>query len=265
MFSRNQMMGLLFLTGAASLLFYTLSSDSETINSAPKYDFSLIDPEMAPEPIKESVMRGYNIVLETRKHLPEYTGDRLNCTNCHFSGGNNLGGINGGISLVGVTAKYPIDLGNERQYTLAERINSCFEKSMNGKPLPVDSVHMNDILAYLKWISEGITDVSKAPWLGLKKLSSAHLPNPEAGAVKYETYCAMCHGSDGQGQRRKYDLGYPPLWGPHSFNDAAGMNQLEMLAPFILYNMPYEDARLSVEEALDIASFIIKQPRPVKN
>ena len=37
----------------------------------------------------------------------------------------------------------------------------------------------------------------------------------------------------------------PPLWGSNSFNDGAGMNTLEMLAPFIYLNMPYQQANLT--------------------
>lgn len=259
MFHRHLILGFLIFSGAASVLFYSLSSDSDSDAS-----FPITDPEMAPEPIRASVMRGFYIMLETKKFLPEYAGDRISCTNCHFSAGNNLGGKNGGISLVGVTAKYPINLGDNRVYTLAERVNACFENSLNGRALPLESPHMIDILNYLTWISEGITDPGKAPWLGLKKIASAHVPNPENGGEKYQVYCAMCHGLNGQGQQRKLNLSYPPLWGPHSFNDAAGFNKIDMLAAFLLDNMPYEDASLKPEEALDIAAFLVEQPRPKK-
>ena len=52
-----------------------------------------------------------------------------------------------------------------------------------------------------------------------------------AGSIVYVANCALCHGADGLGKRtgqRGDALGYtfPPLWGPDSFNNGAGMNRL---------------------------------------
>lgn len=228
--------------------------------------FELVDPEMASAHIKPQVMRGYRIMMQTHKYLPDNANDRISCSNCHFAAGNSLGGRNAGISLVGVSQKYPIHLTDNKLYTLPERINSCFEKSLNGKALPINSTSMKDLLAYLNWISTPVTrlpEPAPTPWLGLsKKIRIDHTMNPEAGAQLFAVHCALCHGADGQGQTREEDLSYPPLWGPHSFNDAAGMNQLPILASFIFENMPYKDPGLSMEQALDIAAFIISRPRP---
>jgi thiosulfate dehydrogenase len=226
--------------------------------------FQLVDPETAPPTIHAQVMRGYNLMRYTHKLIPEFAGDAVACTNCHFAAGNTFGGENGGISLVGVFQKYPISLPDGKPYTLAERINSCFEKSLNGKPLPIDSADMLSFLAYLEWISSPIAaHPQPAPWLGLnRKMRVDHAMNPAAGRLLYDSRCALCHGDDGEGQKRSEDLSYPPLWGPRAFNTAAGMNQLPILASFIHLNMPYEDPSLTLEQALDIAAFIISQPRP---
>jgi thiosulfate dehydrogenase len=230
--------------------------------------FELVDPETAPEEIRPLVLYGHQLMLETRKMIPQYAGDWVSCSNCHFSAGNSMGKDWEGISLVGVTREYPKKLSDGQLYTLADRINSCFERSLNGKPLPKESHEMKALLAYLEWISSPVPIGSKTPWLGLKELSSTHEANPEKGAKDYAIYCAMCHAPDGSGQQREENLSYPPLWGDHSFNDDAGMNRLPMTASFIYHNMPFNDPTLSggpaltEEEALDIASFIISQPRP---
>ena len=65
-----------------------------------KIGFDLLDPELAPEEIKDQVMLGYNIIINTKKFAGDYTGNDLSCNNCHFCAGNTLGGKNGGISLV---------------------------------------------------------------------------------------------------------------------------------------------------------------------
>jgi thiosulfate dehydrogenase len=225
------------------------------------YRFDLVDPLMAPVEIRDVVCQGFEILYETQKHAPKFAGNRLTCNNCHFNAGNTLGGANNGISLMGVTLRYPKSLPNKKEYTLPERINDCFKKSMSGKPLPIDDPMMKAIIAYLQWISHEVPPQSKTPWLGLKPLRSLHQPNPENGAQVYSTHCALCHGQDGQGQPRELHLSYPPLWGEHSFNAAAGMNRLPILSSFVYYNMPYEQASLTVEESLDVAAFIIAQPR----
>jgi thiosulfate dehydrogenase len=80
--------------------------------------------------------------------------------------------------------------------------------------------------------------------------------DPERGRPIYARACALCHAPDGSGIRRGLPstaLGYmvPPLWGPDSFNDGAGMNRLITAANFIHFNMPngteYDHPRLSPE------------------
>jgi thiosulfate dehydrogenase len=258
---------LLLITLGAVLIFLAFHTnaklDSEPSPNGPS-GTELVDPEMAPAENRNQVVFGFKILLETKKILPEYAGDTISCTNCHFSAGNSFGGRNNGISLVGVTKHYPKKLPNGGSFTLADRINGCFERSMNGKPLPTNSKEMEAMLAYLEWISTPVIYLPKAPWLGLPKIESNHIPNPEKGGELFALHCAECHGTHGQGQQREDDLSYPPLWGTESFNNAAGMNNISMLAPFIYLNMPYEDATLTEEEALDIAAFVISQPRPTK-
>ena len=66
-------------------------------------------------------------------------------------------------------------------------------------------------------------------------------------------------------------LGYlmPPLWGPDSFNDGAGMARLITIANFVHFNMPhgtdYLDPRLSVDDAWDVGAFVLSHPRPQKS
>lgn len=61
----------------------------------------------APANIRDFVILGGGILTDTQKLLAGTVGNKLNCSNCHFEGGITQGGKNGGISLVGVGAKYP--------------------------------------------------------------------------------------------------------------------------------------------------------------
>lgn len=228
--------------------------------------FNLVDPEQAPHEIRHSVVRGYHLIINTDFYSKKFGSNELSCTNCHFCGGDTLGGKNGGISLVGVTTEYPrFSKRDGKVITIIDRLNNCFRRSMNGHPPAADSEEMTDIVNYLKWISKEVESIKNIPWLGLPDITSKHQPDPKEGKKLYERYCAACHQPNGEGGG-VLDSGdqktIPPIWGPHSFNDGAGMSNMSMLAPFILLNMPYKQATLTEEQALDVAAYVLEQPRP---
>jgi len=229
-------------------------------------EFNLVDPEQAPDEIRDSVMRGYRLMTNTAFYAPDYAHSELSCTNCHFLAGDTLGGKNRGIALVGVTTLYPqYSKRSGKVISLAERINNCFRRSMNGNALPMDSPIMTDILHYLQWVSKEVETIQQIPWLGLPEIKNSHVPDPQEGKEIYEQCCAACHRSDGQGGGVLDEVEgktIPPLWGNHSFNDGAGMNTMAMLGPFIYLNMPYQQARLTEEQALDVSAYVLQQQRP---
>jgi thiosulfate dehydrogenase len=75
----------------------------------------------------------------------------------------------------------------------------------------------------------------------------------------------MCHGADGAGVRGAGDTyAFPPLWGPQSFNDGAGMARVSIAAAFVHAKMPLgRGGSLSVQEAFDVAAYLTTKPRPV--
>lgn len=220
--------------------------------------FNLHDPETAPPEYRDQVVLGRNLMLQTGQYAADYVGNRLSCVNCHFCAGNTTGGHNGSISLVGVPTKYPqFSKRDKRTITLEDRIENCFMRSLNGKPLPKDSKEMKALLAYLHWISQDVMSFKELPWLGLREIKSSHQPDANAGSKVYSERCAICHSIDGEGSEQA-----PPLWGIGSFNDGAGMNMQPKLSAFVYDNMPYQEPDLTVEEAVDVAAYIIQQPRP---
>lgn len=260
--------GLLFFFRNADPLFHQRDQHHEfvLIQGHHAYGFDLVDPIQAPANVRSSVIRGYHILMDTPFYAPQYTRSQLSCTNCHFSEGDTLGGKNGSFSLVGVTTAYPsFSPRSGRVITLAQRINNCFERSLNGKPLPVGSQEMDDIIAYLTWISKEVTHLKNLPWLGFIPLKSHHNPDPVNGKQIYQATCAACHGTDGEGGGKlppPVGKTIPPLWGQYSFNDGAGMSNLSTLAAFIHWNMPYQQASLTEDQSLDVAAFVLEQPRP---
>lgn len=223
-----------------------------------KLSFQLRDPEQSPPGIHDTVMLGYKLMIKTSELLPKHVGNKLNCTHCHFAGGNTTGGKNNGISLAGIAAVYPdYNERSDQVITLQERINGCFRRSMNGLPLGLNSREMDALVTYLHWISKDFPIYEEVPWRGLPKLKVDRSPNQQEGEAEFKMKCAPCHGSSGEGSKF-----VPPLWGPNSFNDGAGMNNIDTFASFIYLNMPYHNPGLTEEEAYDIASFVTKQPRP---
>lgn len=218
--------------------------------------FNLLDPEEAPQNIHEAVMLGYHIMENTSLYAEEFTRSKLNCSSCHFSGGNTLGGENGGISLVGVVSEYPkYSQRDKKKISLQQRIQECFLRSMNGKAPPIDSPVIKALTAYLNWISKDLLKVKKVPWLGLNFIKTKVHTDLEQGKKIYENMCASCHQEEGNGSA-------PPLWGPTSYNTGAGMYKLATLASFIYWNMPEENPILNDQEALDVASYLLSKPRP---
>ena len=255
-----------------------LPSPKKTSEKAGELQYNPPKPEDAPQEIRDVVLLGHNILTETKKNLPAYVGNDLNCHNCHFEGGITQGGKNGSISYVGVAAKYP-KYRNRQDYSvdLMTRVNNCLMRSLNGKPLPPESKEMTAILTYFHWISKGVPIYADIPWLGLKPLESNHNPDKANGKILFAENCASCHGLNGQGGaqqgkmakngghetgKKGHDENGPPLWGDKSFTDGAGMSKLENLASFAYYNMPRHDPDLSEEQALDIAAYVTAQPRP---
>ncbi len=211
-------------------------------------------PQDAPADIRDGVMLGYHIMMDTQKYATDYVGNKLQCRSCHFDGGRERNTL----SLVGVAAKYP-KYRKRRQYVtdLVTRTQGCFQRSMNGRALPPEGRLMQALMAYYHWISKGVPIYAQVPWLGLKKLKSSHQPDMAAGERVFRAVCVRCHGLQGQGTAIA-----PPLWGPGSFNDGAGMHKLKNFAAFSHHFMPKSNPTLTVEQALDVAAFAVSRPRP---
>ena len=254
--------------GVLSLVFSNFlhfSETSEISNTAPAFPSGSLkvvyNPpalQEAPETIRDAVLFGYNIMVDTHTYAAAYVGNKLRCVSCHFKGGITEGGKGGGLSLVGVGTTYPRYRSREKYATdLVSRTNSCFERSMNGKPLPPDSKEMAAILTYYQWISRGLPIYGDIPWLGLRALQQATSPDKNRGFQVFQQKCAACHGSTGRGTKIA-----PPLWGAESFNDGAGISHLKTFAAFSYQNMPFGNPDLTEDQAWDVAAFVTGQARP---
>jgi len=208
---------------------------------------------------------------EVKNPRKRFAGNNLACTSCHEAGGAKPFAI----PWVGVTATFPQYRGREDQIsTVEERINGCMERSMNGKPLPLAAPEMKAFTTYIAFLSKGVPVGAKIDGAAvLLSTPPDRRADPAAGNVVYAAKCAVCHGADGMGKRvgqRGDAQGYifPPVWGPDSFNNGAGMNRLLTAMRFIRQNMPLGASHtatvLNDDEAYDVTAYVLSKPRPVK-
>ncbi|MEP2239454.1 MAG: c-type cytochrome [Maribacter sp.] len=272
------LVGLIFIW----LLTYEPTNDKElTIETEEILANDEWQPKDAIAEIKNMspvVKKGYYLIAETSKYMgpnaaraeDRYSGNNLACTNCHLQKGAQAGSG----SWVGILERFPQFGGRGNKVgTIQDRINGCMERSMNGKMLPPDSDKLVAIVAYMDWLSEGVPEDRKAEFKGYPKIKiPAVAVNLEKGRQVYQKECVICHGENGAGVLNAIDgksYTYPPLWGPDSFNDGAGMHRVITSAEFIKSNMPYlqatwDNPKLTDEEAYHVAGYINSFSRPHK-
>lgn len=199
------------------------------------------------------------------------SGNKMACTNCHLNAGTKPYAA----PYIGLSGTFPMFIGREGKVTsLEERINGCFERSLNGRAIDVNSPEMRAIVTYIKHLSTGFPIGKRIEGQGFTTFKTPlRTANPVIGAIVYEKHCMSCHGTNGQGQlgtigKREGGYIYPPFWGSDSFNDGAGMARVITAARYIKGNMPLgtkaDSPLLTDDEAFDVAAFINSHERPVK-
>ncbi|MCA6215697.1 c-type cytochrome [Ideonella sp. B7] len=241
-------------------------------NLDPKIDKSAFETprlsKLLAEPNAAQLVRGMRLNSETHILLPKNVGNDLNCTSCHL----NAGTVADGSPYVGITAFFPSYAPRAgKVITIEDRINGCFRRSMNGKPLPPDSDDMKAMVAYFDWMKGNTKKEDKVPGRGVGKVDPKIVPNLANGEKVYGAQCAVCHGANGEGLKDAAGRTvYPPLWGDRSFNIGAGMARTYTAAAFVKRNMPIGfhekfplgQGGLSDQDAVDVAEYFSHQPRP---
>jgi thiosulfate dehydrogenase len=207
-------------------------------------------------PVGEAIRLGQKVFTNTPLHAPKYSGNALSCSSCHLDAGK----APHAAPMVGLWASFPTYLPRAgRVGTMEDRINGCFLRSMNGKPLPTGSEEMRGLLAYVWWLSKDVPVGAEVVGRGNPPLQAPAPADPERGKAVYARACAACHGEDGLGS-----ADVPPLWGPRSFNLGAGMARTSKAAAFVKANMSGLGGSdpLSAQDAYDVSAYFTHQPRP---
>jgi len=258
-------------TGGTSVVTEETAAPSAGMESVPD-TFRILPFEETAE--GKMAAYGQRLITETYALIgPEtpkaITGNRLACTSCHLNGGTKPYAA----PFVGLTGVFPTYIGREDKIeSLEERINGCFERSMNGKAIDVNSEEMRAMVSYIKHVSKAAPVGVRLTGQGFVDFTAPDRPaDVKQGELVYQQRCMPCHGPDGQGVKgspgnREGGYLYPPLWGDDSYNDGAGMTRLLTAARFIKGNMPlgvtHNTPQLSDEEAYDVAAYVNSHARP---
>jgi thiosulfate dehydrogenase len=216
-------------------------------------DIADLDPD---DPEDAEILYGEDLFNTTEIMLPENVGNEQSCLSCH-----GKDGLEPNSPMVGVTSKYPTE-HHGKDTSMEDRINGCFQRSMNGKPLDKDSDEMEAMVSFFEFISKDVKDEDDITWRMTNDNDQIPEPDTADGAELFvDKQCIVCHATDGSGGGPNTG---PPLWGDGSFNDAAGMNRISKAAAFIQNNMPKDQpGTLTDQEAADLAAFLLSHERPI--
>ncbi|MGM8884672.1 c-type cytochrome [Psychrobacter sp. 1U2] len=227
------------------------------------------DTAILDEPNADEIFYGKRLLNETKRLLPEHVGAEMNCNSCHIAQGK----IPLGDPYINSYNTYPKVMPRAGiEVDMEARINGCFKRSMNGKPLDRESPEMLAMIAYMKWLAQNTPKDQKVDINNAGKVDTTLVGDPVKGEKIYYAQCATCHGDNGEGIKdSRGDIVFPPLWGEESFNIGAGMARTYKAAAFVKYNMPMgiqtqglwgHGNVLSDQDAVDVAEFFTHKPRP---
>lgn len=251
------------------------NSRNEVVTSIPKSSDGRaywIPPKL-DDKAGELVLYGRSLIENTSRYLgPKGSvsaiSNGMNCQNCHLDAGTRIFGNNYGS----VSSTYPKFRARSGAIEdIYKRVNDCFERSLNGKALDTLSKEMQAIKAYIEFLGKEVPKGTLALGSGLKPLNYLdRAADPHNGKAIYTAKCMSCHQANGEGLMNPEgnEYLYPPLWGPNSYNDGAGLYRLSSFAKYVKNNMPlgasYDKPQLTDEEAWDVAAYVNVQPRPHK-
>lgn len=227
------------------------------------------DTAIVDEPNAEQIFYGKRLLNETKRLLPEHVGADMNCNSCHIAQGK----IPLGDPYINSFNFYPRVMPRAgKEVNLVQRINGCFQRSMNGKALAPESKEMQAMLAYMEWLAQNTPKEQLVDIRNAGVVDESLVADPVRGEQIYYAQCAACHGDNGEGTYdTRGDVVFPPLWGDKSFNIGAGLARTYKAASFVKYNMPMgiqtrglwgHGNVLSDQDAVDVSEFFAHKPRP---
>lgn len=224
---------------------------------------------------RELIIYGQELIAHTSRYLGPKGSvaqitNGMNCQNCHLQAGAKAWGNN----FAAVFSTYPKFRERSGQIeTIYKRVADCMERSLNGTAVDSNSREFKAIYAYIKWLGKDVQKNEQPIGSGIEKLPYLdRAADPQKGQIVYIAQCQTCHGANGEGLLTldEVEYAYPPLWGPNSYNDGAGLYRLSNFAGYVKNNMPnllssHKNPTLTDEESWDIAAYVNSQSRPHKD
>ena len=208
------------------------------------------------------IRRGREIFIDTPRAAPAYVGNSLRCVSCHLDAGR----LADSSPLWAAFVSYPAYRSKTKSVTtFQQRLQGCFEYSMNGRAPPLGAPELVALESYAYWLASGAPLDPKIAGRGYPVLSPPAQPADFArGEAVYAQNCTLCHGADGAGQRTPDGYAvFPALWGSDSFNWGAGMGRISNAAAFVMANMPLGlPGTLTNQQAWDVAQYMNSHERP---
>lgn len=208
------------------------------------------------------VRLGREIFVDTPRAAPAFVGNSLRCVSCHLDAGR----LADSSPLWAAFVSYPAYRSKTRSVTtFQQRLQGCFEYSMNGRAPPLGAPELVALESYSYWLASGAPVDPKMAGRGYPPLSApAQTADFVRGEKVYAENCLLCHAADGAGQGTPDGYAvFPALWGPDSFNWGAGMGRISNAAAFVKANMPLGlPGTLSDQQAWDVALYMNSHDRP---
>ncbi|MDI5837429.1 c-type cytochrome [Shewanella xiamenensis] len=106
----------------------------------------------------DKVRLGYQLFVNTQQLRDKYVGNELNCANCHMDAGRKANAS----PVWGAYFAYPAyRKKDDKVNTFQERIQGCFNYSMNGKAPAAGSPELVALSAYAYWLGmSGLMDAA---------------------------------------------------------------------------------------------------------
>jgi thiosulfate dehydrogenase len=220
------------------------------------------ESEMPVGEFGDVVRRGREIFVDTPRAAPTYVGNSLRCVSCHLDAGR----LADSSPMWAAFVSYPAYRSKDKSVnTFQQRLQGCFDYSMNGKAPPLGAPELVALESYSYWLASGATVNPNLAGRGYPALARPALAADfTRGEQVYTQNCQLCHGADGAGQKAPDGTAvFPALWGPDSFNWGAGMGRINNAAAFVKANMPLGlPGTLSEQQAWDVALYMNSHERP---
>ena len=136
----------------------------------------------------DMIQKGRDITLNTYELLgPKFVSSKLHCSSCHLEAGGNP------------KASWWVNMGVEykTKKNLQDRINQCFDRSMNGIPICNSEKECNNnsiiesLITYMEWLTHRWKQKNSTTMRGFPKMAVVLEGDPVRGRAIFEQKCSL--------------------------------------------------------------------------